>query len=64
MSARVALVGPEFARSENLGLRVLASALRVEGHQPVIFPLTSPSDFEAAAQALVADGPDVAGISI
>ena len=64
LSARVALVGPEFARSENLGLRVLASALRVEGHQPVIVPLTAPADFETAAQALVEDGPDVAGISI
>lgn len=64
LSARVALVGPEFASSENLGLRVLASALRAEGHQPVIIPVTSPSDFEVAARALVEDGPDVAGIGL
>jgi hypothetical protein len=57
-------VGPEFASSENLGLRVLASALRAEGHQPVIIPVTSPSDFEFAARALVEDGPDVVGIGL
>lgn len=64
LSARVALVGPEFASSENLGLRVLASALRAEGHQPVIVPVTSPSDFEVAARALVEDGPDVVGLGL
>lgn len=64
LSARIALVGPEFARSENLGLRVLAASLRADGHQPVIVPLTSPIDFEDAAHAIVQDGPDGIGISI
>ena len=43
---------------------MLASALRAEGHQPVIIPLTAPADFESAAQAVVREQPHVVGISI
>ncbi len=64
LSARVALVGPELERSANLGLRVLAAALRAEGHQPALFALCSPHDFERVAQAIVQDRPDAVGISI
>ena len=64
LSARVALVGPESESSVNLGLRVLAAALRAEGHQAVLFPFGSPHEFERVAQAIVMDRPDAVGISI
>ena len=64
LSAHVALVGPEFERSENLALRVLASALRSEGHRPTLVPLTAPADFERAALEVIRCEPDAVGISI
>jgi len=43
---------------------VLAAALRADGHQPILIPLTAPDDFEAAAQVIVRERPEAVGISI
>jgi radical SAM superfamily enzyme YgiQ (UPF0313 family) len=59
---RVALVGAEL--EENLGLRYMASALEVQGHEAVIVPFNDESETRRVADAVVAGEPDIAGLSM
>lgn len=59
---RVYLVGADF--EENLGLGILAAVTEQAGHEPAIVPFNSPSEMDARVRRVVADDPDVVGLSI
>lgn len=59
---RVALVGPEL--EENLGIRSIAAALGRAGVQTDIHPFDVARDLPGVCARLVADAPDVVGLSL
>jgi hypothetical protein len=58
----VALVGAEL--EENLGLRYMSAALQARGHRAEIVPFNSEADVRPAVQKLVAQGPEITGLSM
>lgn len=59
---RVALIGADF--EENLGVGILAACLEKAGHQPMVLPFNVAADTEPLVARLIAEGPDVIGLSI
>ncbi len=59
---RVYLVGADF--EENLGLGILAAVCREKGHEPYILPFNVPGDTEAIVRRVMADAPELVGLSI
>src|SRR5690349_19593776 len=59
---RTVLIDADF--EENLGVGILAAILRDAGHVAEILPFNVAGDTEAIVARLVADPPDVVGLSI
>ncbi|MCB9595038.1 MAG: B12-binding domain-containing radical SAM protein [Sandaracinaceae bacterium] len=59
---RVYLIGADF--EENLGLGILAAVCREAGHEPYILPFNVPEDGGAIVERVMADQPELVGLSI